>query len=177
MKTLMFLNFYGLTEKSFGHQVNIFLGISMYQVSVLIFGYFLVLIRKLRGKSEMLIAKQLHIKKGFLTLTAAKSCTYWILMLVEQLIEYEIRRLCGTNCLFVLVGKSWGRACFSELCRRSDNVMLTIVSHKCLIDELVQPDFKASKKRIEDLITRDYLERDKENPNLFRYLAWRNPLI
>ncbi|KAG8480930.1 hypothetical protein CXB51_025598 [Gossypium anomalum] len=28
----------------------------------------------------------------------------------------------------------------------------------------VLPDFKAIKKRIEDLITRDYLERDKENP-------------
>ncbi|KAK9945610.1 hypothetical protein M0R45_011117 [Rubus argutus] len=27
------------------------------------------------------------------------------------------------------------------------------------------------KKRIEDLITRDYLERDKENPNMFKYLA------
>ncbi|KAK4355700.1 hypothetical protein RND71_024671 [Anisodus tanguticus] len=33
------------------------------------------------------------------------------------------------------------------------------------------PDFKAIKKRIENLITRDYLERDKENPNLFKYLA------
>ncbi|KAG0472152.1 hypothetical protein HPP92_016698 [Vanilla planifolia] len=33
------------------------------------------------------------------------------------------------------------------------------------------PDFKAIKKRIEDLIARDYLERDKDNPNLFRYLA------
>lgn len=35
-----------------------------------------------------------------------------------------------------------------------------------------QPDVKAIKKRIEDLITRDYLERDKDNPNLFKYLAW-----
>ncbi|KAI8522729.1 hypothetical protein RHMOL_Rhmol13G0019500 [Rhododendron molle] len=35
----------------------------------------------------------------------------------------------------------------------------------------IRPDFKAIKKRIEDLITRDYLERDKENPNMFRYLA------
>ena len=40
-----------------------------------------------------------------------------------------------------------------------------------------QPDFKAIKKRIEDLITRDYLERDKDNPNLFRYLAWFGLLI
>ncbi|KAG6474186.1 hypothetical protein ZIOFF_068110 [Zingiber officinale] len=36
---------------------------------------------------------------------------------------------------------------------------------------IVLPDFKAIKKRIEDLITRDYLERDKDNPNIFRYLA------
>lgn len=35
----------------------------------------------------------------------------------------------------------------------------------------VQPDIKAIKKRIEDLITRDYLERDKDNANTFRYLA------
>jgi cullin 1 len=36
---------------------------------------------------------------------------------------------------------------------------------------LLQPDFKAIKKRIEDLITRDYLERDKDNANTYRYLA------
>lgn len=35
-----------------------------------------------------------------------------------------------------------------------------------------QPDVKAIKKRIEDLISRDYLERDKDNANLFKYLAW-----
>jgi cullin 1 len=35
----------------------------------------------------------------------------------------------------------------------------------------MQPDIKAIKKRIEDLISRDYLERDKENPNMFKYLA------
>ncbi|CAI9099712.1 OLC1v1036572C1 [Oldenlandia corymbosa var. corymbosa] len=36
---------------------------------------------------------------------------------------------------------------------------------------MFKPDVKAIKKRIDDLITRDYLERDKENPNLFKYLA------
>ncbi|KAL0459634.1 UNVERIFIED_CONTAM: Cullin-1 [Sesamum latifolium] len=41
----------------------------------------------------------------------------------------------------------------------------------CVLLRDDKPDFKAIKKRIEDLITRDYLERDKENPNLFRYLA------
>ncbi|CAA6662059.1 unnamed protein product [Spirodela intermedia] len=33
------------------------------------------------------------------------------------------------------------------------------------------PTLRPSRKRIEDLITRDYLERDKDNPNTFRYLA------
>jgi len=36
---------------------------------------------------------------------------------------------------------------------------------------ILQPDFKAIKKRIEDLITRDYLERDKDNANMYKYLA------
>lgn len=40
------------------------------------------------------------------------------------------------------------------------------------MDANVQPDIKAIKKRTEDLITRDYLERDKENPDVFKYLAW-----
>ncbi|KAH9604161.1 hypothetical protein KSS87_010501 [Heliosperma pusillum] len=39
------------------------------------------------------------------------------------------------------------------------------------LNRMFKPDFKAIKKRIEDLITRDYIERDKENPQLFRYLA------
>ncbi|KAE9460567.1 hypothetical protein C3L33_07583, partial [Rhododendron williamsianum] len=53
-----------------------------------------------------------------------------------------------------------------------------LLGHQQLVMECVEqlsrmfkPDFKAIKKRIEDLITRDYLERDKENPNMFRYLA------
>jgi cullin 1 len=39
------------------------------------------------------------------------------------------------------------------------------------LGRMFKPDIKAIKKRMEDLITRDYLERDKENPNVFRYLA------
>ncbi|KAI3853624.1 hypothetical protein MKW98_025141 [Papaver atlanticum] len=39
------------------------------------------------------------------------------------------------------------------------------------LNRMFKPDFKIIKKRIEDLITRDYLERDKDNPNTFRYLA------
>ncbi|CAH9101994.1 unnamed protein product [Cuscuta europaea] len=39
------------------------------------------------------------------------------------------------------------------------------------LGRMFKPDVKAIKKRIEDLITRDYLERDKENPNIFKYLA------
>jgi len=36
---------------------------------------------------------------------------------------------------------------------------------------LLQPDIKMIKKRIEDLINRDYLERDTENANTFKYVA------
>ncbi|KAL9229009.1 hypothetical protein vseg_004527 [Gypsophila vaccaria] len=39
------------------------------------------------------------------------------------------------------------------------------------LSKMFKPDFKVIKKRIEDLITRDYIERDKENPQTFRYLA------
>ncbi|KAH0728181.1 hypothetical protein KY284_004046 [Solanum tuberosum] len=53
-----------------------------------------------------------------------------------------------------------------------------VLAHQQLVVECVQqlgrifkPDVKAIKKRIEDLITRDYLERDKDKPNLFKYLA------
>ncbi|KAF8035284.1 hypothetical protein BT93_C1341 [Corymbia citriodora subsp. variegata] len=53
-----------------------------------------------------------------------------------------------------------------------------VLGHQQLVMECIEqlhrmfkPDLKAIKKRIEDLITRDYLERDKDNPNLFRYLA------
>lgn len=53
-----------------------------------------------------------------------------------------------------------------------------VLGHQQLVSECVEqlsrmfkPDIKAIKKRMEDLISRDYLERDKENPNMFRYLA------
>ncbi|CAH8365722.1 unnamed protein product [Eruca vesicaria subsp. sativa] len=39
------------------------------------------------------------------------------------------------------------------------------------LNQMFKPDIKTIKMRIEDLITRDYLERDRENPNMFRYLA------
>ena len=39
------------------------------------------------------------------------------------------------------------------------------------LTKMFKPDFKIIKKRIEDLISRDYLERDKDNPNVFKYLA------
>lgn len=34
-----------------------------------------------------------------------------------------------------------------------------------------KPDPKQIKKRIEDLIAREYLERDANNPNHYKYLA------
>lgn len=53
-----------------------------------------------------------------------------------------------------------------------------VLQHQQLVMEVIQqlqrmfkPDLKLIKKRIEDLISRDYLERDKDNPQLFKYLA------
>ncbi|KAG2697369.1 hypothetical protein I3843_07G101200 [Carya illinoinensis] len=53
-----------------------------------------------------------------------------------------------------------------------------VLGHQQLVMECVEqlgrmfkPDIKAIKKRMEDLITRDYLERDKDNQNIFKYLA------
>ncbi|XP_012849882.1 PREDICTED: cullin-1-like, partial [Erythranthe guttata] len=53
-----------------------------------------------------------------------------------------------------------------------------ILGHQQLILECVEmlshmfkPDVKVIKKRIEDLLARDYLERDAENPNLYKYVA------
>ncbi|KAG6537039.1 hypothetical protein ZIOFF_002117 [Zingiber officinale] len=52
-----------------------------------------------------------------------------------------------------------------------------VLNHQQLITECVEqlkvfkPDLKLIKKRIEDLINREYLERDSENLNLYRYLA------
>eukprot|EP00246_Nothoceros_aenigmaticus_P018555 TRINITY_DN9759_c0_g1_i1.p1 TRINITY_DN9759_c0_g1~~TRINITY_DN9759_c0_g1_i1.p1 ORF type:complete len:748 (+),score=195.78 TRINITY_DN9759_c0_g1_i1:221-2464(+) len=53
-----------------------------------------------------------------------------------------------------------------------------VLQHQQLVLECVEqlgrmfkPDFKVIKKRIEDLIAREYLERDKDNANLFKYLA------
>ncbi|GJY29494.1 putative cullin 1, partial [Tanacetum coccineum] len=47
------------------------------------------------------------------------------------------------------------------------------------LGRMFKPEVKAIKKRIEDLITRDYLVRDKENRNLFRfddYLQYYSPI-
>ncbi|KAJ0229368.1 Cullin protein [Hirschfeldia incana] len=53
-----------------------------------------------------------------------------------------------------------------------------VLPHQQLVSECVEqlsrmfkPDIKMIKKRIEDLISRDYLERDTENPNTFKYVA------
>ncbi|CAH8250975.1 unnamed protein product [Arabidopsis lyrata] len=53
-----------------------------------------------------------------------------------------------------------------------------VLGHQQLVSECVEhlskmfkPDIKMIKKRIEDLISRDYLERDSENPNTFKYVA------
>lgn len=52
------------------------------------------------------------------------------------------------------------------------------LEHQALMLEVMQqvkkmfnPESKAVKKRLEDLINRDFLERDKDNANLYKYIA------
>ncbi|KAK9839527.1 hypothetical protein WJX81_007425 [Elliptochloris bilobata] len=47
--------------------------------------------------------------------------------------------------------------------------MLEVVSQ---LQGTFQPDLRQIKKRIEDLIAREFLERDLDNANSYRYLAW-----
>ncbi|CAH8336681.1 unnamed protein product [Eruca vesicaria subsp. sativa] len=53
-----------------------------------------------------------------------------------------------------------------------------VFSHQQLVSECIEqlsrmfkPDIKVIKKRIEDLIGREFLERDTENPNTYKYVA------
>jgi cullin 1 len=53
-----------------------------------------------------------------------------------------------------------------------------LLSHQQLMAEVsaqlmsfFQPDPKEIKRRIEDLIAREYIERDKEHNNMYHYLA------
>jgi cullin 1 len=39
------------------------------------------------------------------------------------------------------------------------------------VKKMFTADQKSIKKRLEDLIQREYLERDKDNANLYKYLA------
>jgi cullin 1 len=51
------------------------------------------------------------------------------------------------------------------------------LQHQQLVAEVVEqltlfrPNPKAIKQRIENLIEREFLERDPDNPNLYKYLA------
>ena len=53
-----------------------------------------------------------------------------------------------------------------------------VMTHQALVLDVTQqlqttfrPDMKVIKKRIEDLISREFLERDKDAPNTYKYLA------
>ncbi|KAG2267493.1 hypothetical protein Bca52824_062048 [Brassica carinata] len=59
-----------------------------------------------------------------------------------------------------------------------------VLLHQQLVSECVEqlsrmfkPDVKMIKKRIEELISREYLERDTKNPNTFKYKMYRATII
>lgn len=39
------------------------------------------------------------------------------------------------------------------------------------LQKMFKPELRLIKKRIDDLISREYLERDKDDPNTFKYVA------
>lgn len=39
------------------------------------------------------------------------------------------------------------------------------------LQKMFKPEIRLIKKRIDDLIAREYLERDKDDPNTFKYVA------
>ena len=51
---------------------------------------------------------------------------------------------------------------------KHQELMLEVVTQ---LTQMFKPDVKMIKRRIEDLIAREYLERDKDNANVFKYLA------
>lgn len=56
----------------------------------------------------------------------------------------------------------------SRKAMQHQQLVLEVVSQ---LSRMFKPDFKLIKKRIEDLIAREYLERDAANPQLFKYVA------
>ena len=46
--------------------------------------------------------------------------------------------------------------------------MIEVVSQ---LQQKFSPEMKMIKQRIEEMINREYLERDKENQNVFKYVA------
>lgn len=51
---------------------------------------------------------------------------------------------------------------------KHQELMMEVVKQ---LTQMFKPDVKMIKRRIEDLIAREYLERDKDNANVFKYLA------
>ena len=72
-------------------------------------------------------------------------------------------------------------ACHRRRDRAHDEEPQELLAHQKLVLEAQQqlskgfkPDFKIIKKRIEDLVTREFLERDKEDPSVFNYRRRRD---
>ncbi|KAF3510010.1 hypothetical protein F2Q69_00009624 [Brassica cretica] len=57
----------------------------------------------------------------------------------------------------------------SECVEQLINRMFKFAAEYQLINRMLKPNIKMIKKRNEDLISRDYLERDTENPKTFKY--------
>jgi len=73
----------------------------------------------------------------------------------------EADRRQSIDCAIVRVMKTRKSLAYSQI----------VVEVVAQLKQKFNPDMKMFKQRIEDLINREYLERDSENPNVFKYVA------
>ena len=64
-------------------------------------------------------------------------------------------------------------ACIVRITKARKQLSLQMLILECVeqLGQMFKPDVKLIKKRVEDLIAREYLERDKEDPKIFKYVA------
>lgn len=61
--------------------------------------------------------------------------------------------------------------CVAGLIVWFERMLQLIMEVVAQLQRMFQPDFRLIKRRIEDLIQREYLARDLDNQNLYKYVA------
>ena len=64
-------------------------------------------------------------------------------------------------------------ACIVRIVKSRKQLPLQMLILECVeqLGQMFKPDVKLIKKRVEDIIVHEYLERDNEDPKIFKYVA------